>query len=571
MELLLKNLLKLKDNGVKSLNDLENLFGFLDRKRKRSRKFGDKHIFSISRNRFAISRNTIKKHQMKNGNQFFIIVLDWAEPSRLFCIPFWEFAEEIEQKARVGYGTASYNQNSYIFGFNLDNTCTWGGLRLDTSKYAIPHNHKILVELGLTKEPLVQTITELTVKPDLNHGYLLDLKASEYRIQVEDFLAGTGVLMFEIRTDLELEEEGFILLAVKERSEIFVGSYESSPTDQGLKMEFLSLTSTKLDRSSLNTWNQKISGSLINFNADNMIKFVSREIFDELIEKYGAENIGIQKELDWQNIDLGDLKYNDEESLKRNISAILNSGHNMIITGPPGVGKTVLAEKIGEAAQRTGLCTGLLTITGTSDWSSFETIGGLMPIESENSENFALRFVEGIFLQAIRENRWLIIDEINRCDIDKVFGPFFTVFSNNRVELPYKKDDKPIIISPNFSNENSSYDKDNCTYEIGKNWRIIGTMNEADKSSLFDLSFAFMRRFAFLNIPNPRSEIVTEILSRGIEEKDGDKALQAIVKLSNLNSREIGISILISILGYMKHRGYSIDSFKEAINAFIYP
>ncbi|MFX0172012.1 MAG: AAA family ATPase [Candidatus Hodarchaeota archaeon] len=302
---------------------------------------------------------------------------------------------------------------------------------------------------------------------------------------------------------------------------------------------------------------------------------MSREIFDELVKKYGAENIGIQKDLDWQSIDFGELKYTDEENLKRRISAVINSGHNMIITGPPGVGKTVLAEKIGEAAQRLGLCTGILNITGTSDWTSFETIGGLMPIEINNenqtSDNFSLRFVEGIFLQAIRENQWLIIDEINRCDINKVFGPLFTVFSNNRVELPYKKDNKAILLSPNFSNENSSYDKENCTYEIGRNWRIIGTMNEADKSSLYDLSFAFMRRFAFLYVPNPNFETITMILKERVEEDVNEKVIQNIVKLSDLESREIGVSILISILEYLKYREFSKDSFQEAIHSFIFP
>ncbi|MFX0172011.1 MAG: hypothetical protein ACFE9L_08830 [Candidatus Hodarchaeota archaeon] len=249
---ILENLMKIKEEGFKSLIDLENIFGPLDRKRKRSRKLGEKHIFSISRNRFAISRNTIKKHQKKFANQFFVIVIDWAEPTRLFCIPFWEFAEEIEQKARIGYGTASYNQNSYIFGFNLDNTCTWGGLRMDTSNYIIPHSDKILVELGLKKEISLETTAEPAVEPE-TEGYLLDLIDSKYRIQVEDFLAGTKIFNIELKYDFDLEEEGFILLAVKERSEIFVGSYESVPIDQGVRLEFSSLTSTKLDRSSLNT------------------------------------------------------------------------------------------------------------------------------------------------------------------------------------------------------------------------------------------------------------------------------------------------------------------------------
>src|SRR5205085_10507212 len=52
-------------------------------------------------------------------------------------------------------------------------------------------------------------------------------------------------------------------------------------------------------------------------------------------------------------------------------------------------------------------------------------------------------------------------------------------------------------------------------------WRMVGAMNDADKASLKRLSFAFMRRFAFVPVPLPSPQefetlIQTAALSSGL-------------------------------------------------------
>ena len=60
-----------------------------------------------------------------------------------------------------------------------------------------------------------------------------------------------------------------------------------------------------------------------------------------------------------------------------------------------------------------------------------------------------MRFQEGKFLEAVRENKWLVIDEINRPDIDKAFGQLFSVLSGQRVEMPFwDADGKSLPIRP---------------------------------------------------------------------------------------------------------------------------
>ncbi len=146
-----------------------------------------------------------------------------------------------------------------------------------------------------------------------------------------------------------------------------------------------------------------------------------------------------------------------------------------------------------------------LMATATSDWSTYDTIGGYKPDIDGH-----LYFDPGLFLQLFKDretkqqtNKWLIIDEINRADIDKAFGSIFSALTGDTITLHFKAENgKNIIIRPEiFTNNSQPADNE---YIIPTDWRIIGTMNTFDKTSLYEMSYAFMRRFAFvpINVPN---------------------------------------------------------------------
>ena len=81
---------------------------------------------------------------------------------------------------------------------------------------------------------------------------------------------------------------------------------------------------------------------------------------------------------------------------------------------------------------------------------------------------------------------WLVIDEFNRAEIDKAFGPMFTSLRTRELKIPTKIAGK-------------AYEE----ITIPKDYRIIGTLNTQDKSFLFNMSDALQSRFSYVEIDIP--------------------------------------------------------------------
>jgi hypothetical protein len=201
--------------------------------------------------------------------------------------------------------------------------------------------------------------------------------------------------------------------------------------------------------------------------------------------------------------------------IRRMLRSAVASRAAVMLVGPPGTGKSQLVlellDEIADDPSIVGMTKAHEPLTTTPDesWTARELVGG----ETVDDQG-RLRFSPGAVLEAITQDRWLVLDEANRADMDRIFGGLLTWLSGQPVTVGRVAGDPaagPVRLGWATSVDSivhgletlraDSPGGDPVDFLAGTEWRLIGTYNALDAQRVFSFGLALGRRFAHVPVP----------------------------------------------------------------------
>jgi len=251
---------------------------------------------------------------------------------------------------------------------------------------------------------------------------------------------------------------------------------------------------------------------------------LTEEEFDMIREVVDEKNISAEKV--WENNEIRPYSFardpdkpfmNPEEF--RQITSLLTRKKNVILQGPPGVGKTFLAKKIAYEmmGETNDLCIEMVQFHQSYSYEDF--IQGVRP-----SANGSFELKDGIFHAFCQrakahpeKNYFFIIDEINRGNLSKIFGELMMLIETDKrgwdLKLTYAEEEDE-------------------RFSVPENLYLIGTMNTADRS-LAIVDYALRRRFAFVSLqPDLNESFRTFLEEKGLSQSLTEHIIRQVASLN---------------------------------------
>lgn len=222
---------------------------------------------------------------------------------------------------------------------------------------------------------------------------------------------------------------------------------------------------------------------------------------------------------------LSDATHLDETWLGKVTNALHRRGQ-VILYGPPGTGKTYVARAFAERLGKPGSVVKRIQFHPSYTYEDF--FAGYRPV-TDAAGQLSFSLTRGPLREIADEARKnpdvphvLMIDEINRANLSKVFGELYYL-------LEYRDDAIDVLYA-------GSGDDGGKSFSLPANVLIIGTMNTADRSIAL-LDSAMRRRFAFFEL-HPDVEPVNGILDRWSAEYPQTLPVAALFEQLNSSIRD---------------------------------
>jgi len=291
--------------------------------------------------------------------------------------------------------------------------------------------------------------------------------------------------------DLIIGYESTPTKQIKAKYEITKGIHK---TDEGECIEFVLIEKLEIPVN----WNELKNNALLDkcevmiSNQGSLFKLTEEE-FDIICDIIDTKNIIIESITQSPNIkkysflEDADKPFISEVDFLQAVS-LLKRKKNIILQGPPGVGKTFIARKLAYEIMHEVKDANIEMVQFHQSYSYEDFIQGLRPTQKGG---FDLR--EGIFYSFCQKAFahperpfFFIIDEINRGNLSKIFGELMMLIEAD------KRDEKFAL---KLTYAEDEFDR----FYVPVNLYIIGTMNTADRS-LAIVDYALRRRFAFVSL-----------------------------------------------------------------------